>query len=66
MLAVMEALAEDEEATQRERSCRSGLHLKKVNYCLHKLLEKGRAAVGVRAREGAEYEIIEKESIRLE
>ena len=41
MLAVMEALAEDEEVTQRELSLRSGLHLKKVNYCLHKLLEKG-------------------------
>ena len=41
MLAVMEALAEDEEVTQRELSRRSGLHLKKVNYCLHKLLEKG-------------------------
>ena len=41
MLAVMEALVEDEEVTQRELSRRSGLHLKKVNYCLHKLLEKG-------------------------
>ena len=41
MLAVMEALAEDEEVSQRELSLRSGLHLKKVNYCLHKLLEKG-------------------------
>ena len=41
MLAVMEALAEDHQVTQRELSRRSGLHLKKVNYCLHKLLEKG-------------------------
>ena len=40
-LAVMEALAEKEEVTQRELSRRTGLNLKKVNYCLHKLLEKG-------------------------
>ena len=41
MLAVMEALADDEQVTQRELSRRTGLNLKKVNYCLHKLLEKG-------------------------
>ena len=41
MLAVMEALAEEEEVTQRQLSQRTGLNLKKVNYCLHKLLEKG-------------------------
>jgi len=41
MLAVMDALADEEQVTQRELSRRTGLHLKKVNYCLHKLLEKG-------------------------
>lgn len=41
MLAVMEALADKEEVTQRELSRQTGLNLKKVNYCLHKLLEKG-------------------------
>ena len=40
-LAVMEAIAEEEQVTQRELSRRTGLNLKKVNYCLHKLLEKG-------------------------
>ena len=49
MLAVMEALAEDEEVTQRELSLRSGLHLKKVNYCLHKLLEKRASGRGRRS-----------------
>ena len=41
MLAVMDALADEEQVTQRELSHRTGLNLKKVNYCLHKLLEKG-------------------------
>ena len=41
MLSVMEALADKEEVTQRELSRQTGLNLKKVNYCLHKLLEKG-------------------------
>ena len=41
MLAVMEALADEEQVTQRELSRQTGLNLKKVNFCLHKLLEKG-------------------------
>ena len=41
MLAVMDALADEEQVTQRELSSKTGLNLKKVNYCLHKLLEKG-------------------------
>ena len=41
MLSVMEALTESEEVTQRELSRQTGLNLKKVNYCLHRLLEKG-------------------------
>jgi DNA-binding MarR family transcriptional regulator len=41
LLAVMDALADQEQVTQRELSHRTGLNLKKVNYCLHKLLEKG-------------------------
>lgn len=41
LLAVMDALADEERVTQRELSRRTGLNLKKVNYCLHKLLEKG-------------------------
>jgi DNA-binding MarR family transcriptional regulator len=41
MLAVLEALAAQEQVTQRELSRRTGLNLKKVNFCLHKLLEKG-------------------------
>ena len=41
MLAVMDALAEKEQITQRELARKTGLNLKKVNYCLHKLLEKG-------------------------
>jgi DNA-binding MarR family transcriptional regulator len=41
LLAVMDALADEEQITQRELSRRTGLNLKKVNYCLHKLLEKG-------------------------
>ena len=41
LLAVMDALENEEQVTQRELSRRTGLNLKKVNYCLHKLLEKG-------------------------
>ena len=41
MLALTDALAEKEEVTQRQLSQKTGLNLKKVNYCLHKLLEKG-------------------------
>ena len=37
----MEALVGQEEITQRELSRQTGLNLKKVNFCLHKLLEKG-------------------------
>ena len=41
LLAVMDVLVGEEQGTQRELSRRTGLNLKKVNYCLHKLLEKG-------------------------
>jgi DNA-binding MarR family transcriptional regulator len=41
MLAVMEVLTEGERVTQRELSRQTGLNLKKVNFCLHRLLEKG-------------------------
>jgi DNA-binding MarR family transcriptional regulator len=41
LLAVMEVLDDEEQVTQRELSRRTGLNLRKVNYCLHKLLEKG-------------------------
>jgi len=41
LLAVMEAIEDDERITQRELAQQTGLNLKKVNYCLHKLLEKG-------------------------
>ena len=41
LLAVMDVLVDEEQVTQRELSRRTGLNLKKVNYCLHKLLEKG-------------------------
>ena len=41
MLAVMDVLADEGRVTQRELARRTGLNLKKVNYCLHKLLEKG-------------------------
>ena len=41
MLAVMDALEDEAQVTQRELSRKTGLNLKKVNYCLHKLLEKG-------------------------
>lgn len=41
MLAVMDALAAEDQVTQRELSRQTGLNLKKVHFCLHKLLEKG-------------------------
>ena len=41
LLAVMDAIEERERITQRELARVTGLNLKKVNYCLHKLLEKG-------------------------
>ncbi len=41
MLAVLEALTVDQKVTQRELSRQTGLNLKKVNFCLHKLLERG-------------------------
>jgi DNA-binding MarR family transcriptional regulator len=41
LLAVMEALKDSERITQRELALQTGLNLKRVNYCLHKLLEKG-------------------------
>ncbi|MBI2503691.1 MAG: helix-turn-helix domain-containing protein [Candidatus Latescibacteria bacterium] len=41
MLAVMDALAAKDQVTQRELSRQTGLNLKKVHFCLHKLLEKG-------------------------
>ena len=41
LLAVMEAIEEKNHISQRELAKRTGLNLKKVNYCLHKLLEKG-------------------------
>ena len=41
LLAVMDAIEECEQITQRELARVTGLNLKKVNYCLHKLLEKG-------------------------
>ena len=41
LLAVLEALEDGQKITQRELAVVTGLNLKKVNYCLHKLLEKG-------------------------
>jgi len=41
LLSVMEALEDRERITQRELAHATGLNLKKVNYCLHKLLKKG-------------------------
>jgi EPS-associated MarR family transcriptional regulator len=41
LLAVMEVLEDKDEISQRELARVTGLNLKKVNYCLHKLLEKG-------------------------
>lgn len=41
LLAVMEVLEDQEQITQRELARETGLNLKKVNYTLQKLLEKG-------------------------
>ncbi|MBK34470.1 MAG: hypothetical protein CME26_02940 [Gemmatimonadetes bacterium] len=41
LLAVLEALEGQEQTTQRELAQATGLNLKKVNYTLQKLLEKG-------------------------
>lgn len=41
MLAVLDALEGDEALSQRKLSAATGLNLKKINFCLHKLLEKG-------------------------
>jgi DNA-binding MarR family transcriptional regulator len=41
LLAILDVLENREHLTQRELSQATGLNLKKVNYCLHKLLEKG-------------------------
>ena len=41
LLAVMDALKDKENITQRELAQETGLTLKKVHYCLHKLVEKG-------------------------
>lgn len=41
LLAVMDALEKKENITQRELAKTTGLTLKKVHYCLHKLVEKG-------------------------
>lgn len=41
LLAVMEALEGEEETTQRRIAQATGLNLKKVNYTLQKLLERG-------------------------
>lgn len=41
LLAVLDALEEKEALSQRKLSVATGLNLKKINFCLHKLLEKG-------------------------
>lgn len=41
LLAIMEAIQEQNHLSQRELAKKTGLNLKKVNFCLHKLLEKG-------------------------
>lgn len=41
LLAVMEAIQDQNRISQRELARKTGLNLKKVNFCLHKLLEKG-------------------------
>ena len=41
MLAVLDALEGKEALSQRKLSAETGLNLKKINFCLHKLLEKG-------------------------
>ena len=41
LLAVMEAIEDKDKTSQREIARETGLNLKKVNYALHKLLERG-------------------------
>jgi EPS-associated MarR family transcriptional regulator len=41
MLAVLDALEGEEALSQRKLSAATGLNLKKINFCLHKLMEKG-------------------------
>lgn len=41
LLAVLEALEGENALSQRKLSAATGLNLKKINFCLHKLLEKG-------------------------
>ena len=41
VLSVLDTLAEREQITQRVLAQHTGLNLKKVNYCLHQLLDKG-------------------------
>ncbi len=41
ILSLLDTLADREQITQRELAHHTGLNLKKVNYCLHKLLDKG-------------------------
>jgi EPS-associated MarR family transcriptional regulator len=41
LLSIMDAIEDRARITQRELAHTTGLNLKKVNYCLHKLLEKG-------------------------
>ena len=41
LLAVMDALEGKDAMSQRKLSAATGLNLKKINFCLHKLLEKG-------------------------
>ena len=41
LLAVLDALETEQALSQRKLSAATGLNLKKINFCLHKLLEKG-------------------------
>ena len=41
LLAVLDALEGENALSQRKLSAATGLNLKKINFCLHKLLEKG-------------------------
>jgi DNA-binding Lrp family transcriptional regulator len=41
LLTVLDALENEEAMSQRNLSAATGLNLKKINFCLHKLLEKG-------------------------
>jgi EPS-associated MarR family transcriptional regulator len=41
LLAIMDAIDGGDQITQRELAQKTGLNLKKVNYCLRKLLERG-------------------------